>query len=712
MKFGGLILLVATLVLMLNCAAPTSAPSPEETPTPPPTPTLTPTLPTGVTPPELVRVADLPGGDIKDIVFAPSDPNVVYLASDTNAMGVWRSDNAGETWRQVSAQYAFPVISGPPLGRTPVHTQSIAVHPDNPDMVLVGDVHGLIKMVMVGGGGVGKNAYPAEVRPGLMHTITAVAFSPSMPNLAYGADENGEILKSTDSGDTWQAVSRVDSIPHSLAVDPHSPHTLYVGTATGVSKSTNGGRDWQQMLTVGEVFSLSITAGAPDSVFAATSEGVFKSSDGGATWRRTLELKTHSVEVAPSDARVVYAGTPEGVFKSGDGGETWRPHATGMEYLNVGPLAVHPRDPNTVIAGSNINLWTRYGGPFPASTEGEGIYKTTDGGLSWVRKGKGEFIDVDVIEVAVNPNNPNVVYAGTRASRGMYRSEDGGDSWTILPKSPGEIAHYPWGIAHYTMRIATVGDSILWLTGASGMTWSPDRGQTWEQPLDMQSRHFHGIGISPHDPWSIFVGTVARDPIGTTYYPGARILHSPDGGSWQEVGAGFPSGADTAIEDFAFDPFNTSVVYVATSSHHRLVPEPLSITLGIYKSADGGQTWTPANTGLADKNVHSIVASPAQAGLLYAGTTTGVFRSTDGSTTWTHIGLSNHVHRLLVDPAEPDSLYAGTDSGLFWSFNGGDTWQRLDSVPAKPIISLTMDARGRVLYVAVNTVGVFKSVKP
>ena len=105
------------------------------------------------------------------------------------------------------------------------------------------------------------------------------------------------------------------------------------------------------------------------------------------------------------------------------------------------------------------------------------------------------------------------------------------------------------------------------------------------------------------------------------------------------------------------------------------------------------------------------MASPAQAGLLYAGTTTGVFRSTDSGGTWTYVGAQDHVHRLFIDPAEPRSLYAGTDEGLFWSFDGGDTWQRLESVPG-PVNDLVMDAEGKVLYAAVNGVGVFKFAKP
>ena len=610
-------------------------------------------------PPELVKVANLPGGDIMDIEFVRSSPNVLYLASEPNAMGIWRSDDAGETWRQVLADYG---TGGP------AHIHDFAVHPDNPDVVLVSDAHSLIKMVVVEDSVEWTIVYPPTPpelpQPEQPVHVFAVAFSPSIPSVAYAADEHGNILKSMDSGDTWQTVGQLEmQWGMTLAVDPGSPDTLYAATrgeGGGVFKSTDGGQNWQQVFDVQDLF-ISIAPGASDLVFAVGWGGIFKSTDGGATWSLTLDGGANSVQVAPSDPRIVYAGTPEGVLKSDDGGETWANRSTGIEYPNVGPLAVHPNDPNTVIAGKFI---------FSQGTSGEGIYKTTDGGLSWVKKGN-EFIDVDVRELAVDPSNPNLVYAGTRCSRGVYRTEDGGTSWVLLPSGPR------WA-SHYTMRIAAATGSTVWLTGADGMEGSNDRGQTWNSPLnsplDEQPRHFHGIAISPHDPTLIFVATVGDDSPGTTFFPGARILRSTDGGeTWQEVGTGFPSGAIVAIEDFAFDPFNPEVVYVATSTHHGGFT--FSDTLGIYKSTDSGDTWMPANTGLTDMNVHSIVGNPATPGLLYAGTPTGIFRSTDGGDSWAYIGLPDHVHRLFIDPVT-HFLYAGTDNGLFWSPDGGDTWNK------------------------------------
>lgn len=652
------------------------------------------------TPPKLVKVADLPGGDIVDIGFVFKRPNVVYLASESNAMGIWRSDDEGDTWRQVFADLD---------NFGPAHISDIAVHPDNPDVVLVADAHALWKMTMVDGRLQRKIVYGRlqETEGKLTYQplrVYAVAFSPTLSSVSYAADVNGIILRSNDVGDTWQPVGQVEP-KHilSLIVDSRSPDILYFGTLDGMFRSADGGRSWQLVLQV-PIFSIALVTS--DIVFAAGEKGIFKSADRGATWHRTYDGNVNSLQVASSDSRIVYAGTPKGVLMSSDEGETWANRSKGLEHLNVGSLAVHPNDPNTVVAGSLF--------PLPVFAQGEAIYRTTDGGLSWEKKGR-EFVDVDVIEVAVDPNNPSVVYVGTRCSRGLYRSEDGGTSWKVI-----SYVHIPNKAAHYTMRIVVSSNSSVWLTGKDGMGWSTDGGLTWRpeykkgegQPqyseLVKQLRHFHGLAVSPHDSRIIFVGTVA-DQGAMPKYQGARIFRSTDDGlSWQEAGTGFPSGADTAIDDIAFDPLDPKVIYVTTASHHRYAG-PTS-TFGIYKSLDGGETWMPSNTGLTSMDVHSIATSPAKRGLLFAGTHNGVFRSTDGGNTWVPIGLQEHIHRLLVDPMESRSIFVGTNNGLYWSRDGGDTWQRLDYVPAKPVTGLAMDAGGKALYAAVNGVGVFKGV--
>lgn len=668
-------------ILIFTACAPPPSPTPSPIPAPPP-------VPKAVLP-NLAKVADLPGGHISDIAFAPSNPTILYLASNVNAMGIWRSDDTGETWRRVFYDENF--------GAT--HSNTLAVHPSNPRMVLVSDIHGRITKTS-DGGGQWTEVYEGE------SPVYALAISPSQPDIMYAGDDRGNLLKSSDMGSTWSVVSQVtpEGIG-SITVAPRDPDRVYAGARDGVYKSIDGGRGWSKVLSAGEVVEIAIAPTKPDLLLAATRRGVFRSTDGGTSWQQSLDRHAHSVQVAPADPQVIYAGTTEGVYRSDDGGITWTSQSNGLQYLDIGPLTIHPEDPNVVLAGSNIWEWTFHYDPFPATTKGEGIYKTTNGGALWTKK-VGGFVDADVIAVAVDLNDPNVVYVGMECSRGIFRSDDGGASWTFIIGGPEGSQD----LAHYTMRLATDSNSKVYMTGRFGFTTSADRGQRWTPML--VRRHFHGVGISPHDPQMIFVGTSpVQDPTETKDYPGGRILRSIDSGlSWREVGAGFPSGADTSIHNFAFDSKDPNIVYVVTSSHEIGLPRT-STTLGIYKSTDGGENWISANSGLTTLEVDSIAASPTTSGLLYAGTEHGVFRSTDGGGKWMPTGLTKSVRSLLIDPRDTDSIFAGTEVGLFWSSDGGDTWQRVESVPAEPVTGLAMDTQGQALYAAVNDVGVYKGVK-
>ena len=559
-----------------------------------PTPTLTASVPiTGIALPNLAKVADPPGGHISDITFAPSDPQIVYLASNVNAMGVWRSDNGGETWGRVYYDDEF--------GAT--HVNTVVVHPTNPNIVLLSDLHG--RIVKTSDGGLEwREVYEEDV------SIFALAISPSAPNVVYAGDQQNNLLKSINTGDTWTRLSQVGSKGvGALTVDPSTPDTVYAGARDGVYKSTDGGVVWHKVVSEVQVVEVAMGPADPDLVLAATRQGVFRSTNGGTSWQQSLDIHAHSVQVAPSNPRVFYAGTAEGVYQSDDRGDTWINSSSGIEYLDIGPIAIHPQSPDVAIVGNNIWQWTFHNDPFPDSTSGEGIYKTVDGGTSWLKTTEG-FIDVDVVALAVDPHDPNVAYVGMECSRGIFRTEDGGATWVFIaggPESSDRVTR--WDIGHYTMRLATSPDSTLYLTGRFGITKSVDRGDTWEPML--VRRHFHGVRAAPGDSRVVFTGTSpSQDPTETAEYPGAHILRSLDGGdTWEEVGAGFPSGAHTSIHDFAFDPANLNIVYVTTSSHEIGLPRTQT-TVGIYKSIDGGQTWTAINEGLTTKEVDSLVVSP------------------------------------------------------------------------------------------------------
>jgi photosystem II stability/assembly factor-like uncharacterized protein len=173
---------------------------------------------------------------------------------------------------------------------------------------------------------------------------------------------------------------------------------------------------------------------------------LWKSTDGGNTWRTVFNHPEagdpcplvecrhgfRAIAYAPSNPNIVYAGMSRsrrtvdngefpgpsfGMFKSTDGGETWAEINNGLEtsLINIHRIAVHPTDPNVVYIGT----WK------------DGVFKTTDGGQSWVLKNNG-LVSADVRSLAIDPQNPEVLYAGLGEGAGVFKSTDGGDLWGAI----------------------------------------------------------------------------------------------------------------------------------------------------------------------------------------------------------------------------------------------------------------------------------------
>lgn len=643
--------------------------------------------------PEMAKLTDPPGGHVSDIAFAPTNPETVFLVSNVNAMGIWKSDDAGESWQRILGDEDIH-------GTT--HTNTIATHPSNSNIILATDLHGHIKKTS-DSGNTWRDVYGADETD---ISMFAVAFSPSKPEIVYAGDSEGNILKSINSGETWNIMGRASSYGvGSLAVSMDKPNVVYAATKGGVYKSEDGGASWSAVLRPLPNPDVVEVAVSSNSVFAASSSGVFVSGDEGKNWEQTLKIHSHSIQSALSDENVVYAGTEKGVYKSIDGGNTWETMSAGIQFLDIGPLAVHPKDSDIVIFGTNIWEWTYHEHEIPVDSAGEGIYKTIDGGISWKKKTKG-FVDRDLIAVNVDYNNPDIVYLGTECSRGLFKTENSGASWRFVRGGPEDHKD----IAHYSMRIASNKNSKIFLTGRLGFGISTDGAKSWRSAITRS--HFHGVGISPHNPDIVFTGTSSSEDVtDSKAYSGGIILRSKDGGeSWQEVGKGFPSGAETSIHDFAFDAKDSNIVYVSSSSHEFGL-DPTPETVGIYKSLDLGESWREINNGLTTKEVDYVVADPKTAGLVYAGTANGVFKSVDYGEIWKQTGLEKHVHSLLIDPSETNIIYAGTNEGLYWSDDAGETWQKINSVESEEVHGLSMDSKGRALYAVVEGIGVYRGVK-
>ena len=366
-----------------------------------------------------------------------------------------------------------------------------------------------------------------------------------------------------------------------------------------------------------------------------------------------------------------------------------------LEWRSIGPF----RGGRVVaVAGDPQEPLTFYFGACAG-----GVWKTDDGGAYWENVSDGFFNTVAVGAIAVADSDPNVVYAGT------------GESCIR-----GNVSH---------------GD---------GVYRSTDAGKTWTHVGLADTRHIARIRVHPGNPDLVYVAALGH-AFGHNEQRG--VYRSKDGGeTWDRVL--FKSERAGAI-DLSMDPHNPRVVY---ASLWETLRQPWKLTSGgpdsgIYKSVDGGDTWTEltANPGLPDglKGRIGVAASPAKRDLVWAMVEAeegGLFRSDDGGLSWKRVSDDSHLrlrpwyyshvfahptdpetvyvlairmwkstdgggtfsevttphgdnHDLWIDPKNPRRMIEGNDGGACVSLNGGDTWSTIYNQPTAQFYHVATDSR-------------------
>jgi photosystem II stability/assembly factor-like uncharacterized protein len=305
-----------------------------------------------------------------------------------------------------------------------------------------------------------------------------------------------------------------------LAVVESNPTTFYVGMASaGILKTTNGGITFETLFTDEEVSSIgdvTLAPSDPSILYVGTGEpnnrqstswggGVYKSTDAGKTFQYMGLKETQyigRIVVHPANPDVAYVAAvgrlygpnkERGVYKTTDGGRTW----TNVKFLDedtgVIDIAMDPESPNTLYAGSYQRRRTPFG--YSGGGPGGGLFKTTDGGVTWKKLTNGLPSEGDMgrIGVTVYRRDPRIVMAliEHRTEFGVYRSEDKGETWTKLSNSNPRPSYYS------KIHIDPNNDQRIWVLGAQ-MYNSEDGGRTWRQNL-VQRIHgdYHALWINP-----------------------------------------------------------------------------------------------------------------------------------------------------------------------------------------------------------------------
>jgi photosystem II stability/assembly factor-like uncharacterized protein len=677
-------------------------------------------------------------------VVGKDNENVYYFGS--TAGGVWKTTDGGLNWRPI---FDKQKDASPAIG-------AIAVSESDPNVIYVGTGEACIRGNIVGGNGVYKSIDAGKTWKfvGLAdtHAIGRLAVNPKNPDIAFvaalghpfGDNEERGIFRTTDGGKTWQKVLYKDAKSGGIDVvfDPSNSNLLFA--ALWQTRRTPWGMD----------------SGGPGS-------GLYRSIDGGTTWK---ELKGH--------------GLPEGI---------------------LGRIGV-------TVSGANSNrVWA------VVEAEKGGIYRSEDGGDSWHLMNDNHLFRQRAwyySHIFADPRSADTVYI---LNTGAYRSNDGGKTFSRL-RAPHGDNHGLWIDPMNPQRLINGNDG--------GATISTDGGNTWSTVYNQPTAQFYHVITDDRFPYYIYgaqqdnstVAIASAAPGGIDrpeWYDvggGESGYIAPDPTDPEIVYAGSYGGEITRLdhrthEEQAINPWPVNPIgWAAADVKHRFQwTEPIVFSPHdpktmyfagevLFKTTDAGMSWTIISPDLTrnDKSkqvasggpitkdntgvevydtIFSVVESPVQKDLIWAGTDDGlvqltrdggqhwenvtpkampewgtvsmievsahdagtailaverhkaddfapyIFKTTDFGKSWTKLGAgipaNDYVHAVRIDPRHPSLLFAGTEEGVYVSFDDGAQWKPLRmNLPTVPVNDLVIKNADLVLATHGRSFWVLDDITP
>lgn len=356
------------------------------------------------------------------------------------------------------------------------------------------------------------------------------------------------------------------------------------------------------------------------------------------------------IEIPNDQAETYYVGTASGgVFKTTDGGSNWLPIFDDQEILSIGDIEISENNTETIWVGTGeVNA-----GGGSLAYDGNGVFKSTNGGITWQSKGLPNVGSIS--KIGIDPDNDDAIFVSAMGplfrndtNRGVYKSVDGGDTWE---------------------QKLFVSDS----TGIIDMAIHPTNGDiiyaaSWERIRRPQYRHYGGET--------------------------SRLYRSLDGGdTWIEMTNGLPSlPSEKGRISIAISQSNPEVLY------SRYADATGNIQ-GVYKTVDGGDVWTEVNgSGLQNVGFHwwfrGVVIDPDDENIIY-NVDFNVQKSTDGGANWSPAFPGAHVdqHALAFNRMVPGAVVLGNDGGVYYSADDGASYLKDVSLPITQFYRVHVDAQ-------------------
>jgi photosystem II stability/assembly factor-like uncharacterized protein len=584
--------------------------------------------------------------------------------SNQRAVPAW-TELGPKTWTQTSGW-------NPGVGRL----TSVAIHPSNENIIYVSSP----------GGGIWKSTNAGSTWSPLIDNVNSswmdiynLCIDPSNANTIYAGRSSGGVLKSTDAGVTWVAMGSGPSSIRKIIVHPTNSNIVLAAATNGIYRSTNGGTSWTQTQSTSKA-DVEFKSNDPNVVVSSgtSSNSIWRSTDNGVTWT-TITLPASGrtmIGVSPASADTMYAVQASGslfgaLYRSIDAGLTWGATITGSSGVNnffgyntdgTGTSGQATYDMAICVNRTNIN---------EVHIAGIICFKSLDAGASFVAETAWSYpnsvgynhADVHSLEW-IN----NTIYS--TSDGGIWKSTNNGNDWTEISTGLGIRQFY---------RIANSKTNAAMISGGAqdnGTTMRQSNG-TWKEWLGADGMD---CIFSPTNS-SVCIGTSQNGSIYKTTNGGNSYsnLTKPGTGAWVTPLAMHPTSQDTAYGGWT----------------------------GVYRSNDGGSTWTKISGTTITSTMSCLTVAPSNTRYIYGTVGSTLYRTSDAGATWSSVAVSNTVTSICVSPLNPQKIWittSATSNNVLVSTNMGTTLTSINTgLPAIAARSIVVDnSANEGLYVGMN----------